>query len=229
MRHTLYRHPAADALSRTLMTAKYRVYVSGPKFAYDYCGQDELPGPPVNRRTMTRLYVDKQEVAAIPQDLNSLDQVIRLVERDHINGDAIIRQIQIDGRPLIPDGNAHFLPDCIADKEKIEISTGTLQEVADASTFENLKQFYEGFYWINVLIDRLAQTFHVPLDAGQAGGALAGAHHAKLTSALKALIEAHEKMDFGLMADLLEYEITPLILGSKEIFIAIRDRIPAEG
>ncbi|MGD0308281.1 MAG: hypothetical protein ABSC02_03245 [Acidobacteriota bacterium] len=207
---------------------------------------------------MTRLYVDKQEVAAIPQDLNSLDQVIRLVERDHINGDAIIRQIQIDGHPLIPDGNTHSLPDCIANKEKIEIFTGTLQEVAldsiqeaiayldrveattpvlansfrnsiDASTFENLKQFYEGFYWINLLIDRLAQTFHVPLDAGEAGGALAGAHHAKLTSALKALIEAHEKMDFGLMADLLEYEITPLIQGSKEIFTAIRGRILSEG
>jgi hypothetical protein len=207
---------------------------------------------------MTRLYVDKQEVAAIPQDLNSLDQVIRLVERDHINGDAIIRQIQIDGHPLIPDGNTHSLPDRIADKEKIEIFTGTLQEIAldsiqeaiayldrveattpvlansfrnsiDASTFENLKQFYEGFYWINLLIDRLAQSFHVPLDASQAGGAPAGAHHNKLASALKALIEAHEKTDFGLMADLLEYEITPLIQGCTEIFVAIRGRILLEG
>ena len=206
---------------------------------------------------MTRLYIDKQEVAPIPQDLNSLDQVIRFVERDHINGDAIIRQVQIDGRPLISDGNTNSFPDFIADKEKIEIFTGTLQEVAldsireaiaylervetitpilansfrtaaCASTFENLKQFYEGFYWINRLVDRLAQSFHVPLAAGQAGGELAGAHHDRLTSALKALIEAHEKMDLGLMADLLEYEINPLIQGCKEIFVAIRSEVLSE-
>jgi hypothetical protein len=85
---------------------------------------------PLQRRTMTRLYVDKREVAAIPPGINSLDQVIRLVERDHIVGGTIIRQVQIDGRPLIQDANIQSLPDCIDDKEKIEIFTGTLREVA---------------------------------------------------------------------------------------------------
>jgi len=207
---------------------------------------------------MTRLFVDKREVAAIPPDINSLDQVIRLVEKDHISGGTIIRQVQIDGRPLIQDASIQSLPDCIANKEKIEIFTGTLHEVAldsiqeavaylerveattpmlansfrtsvGTSAFENLKQFYEGFYWVNLLMDRLTQSFRIPLNAGQAGGESAEEHHNKLASALKALIEAHEKKDFGLMGDLLEYEITPLVQGCKEIFAAIRGRILSEG
>jgi hypothetical protein len=207
---------------------------------------------------MTRLYVDKQEIAPLPPDLSSLDQVLRFVQRTHLSPNTIIRQVQVDGLPLIPDDHTSCIPERIDGREKIEILTGTLREVAldsirEAITylervetatpslassfrsaagpeaFENLKQFYEGFYWANILLDRLEQTFRIPLEAICVGGGNAREHNIKLAAVLKEVVEAHEKKDFGLMADLLEYEIAPVIPGCKDVFAAFRDRILAGG
>jgi hypothetical protein len=205
---------------------------------------------------MTRLYVDKQEVEPLPPDLSSLDQVLKLVQSTRLSPNTVIRQVQVDGVPLISDDRNSSIPERIDDREKIEIFTGTLQEVAldsirEAITylervetatpslassfragsgpevFENLKQFYEGFYWVNLLLDRLQQTFHVPLDTISIGDSDAREHNAKLAAALKEIVEAHEKKDFGLVADLLEYEVAPIIPGCKDVFTALRDRILA--
>jgi hypothetical protein len=205
---------------------------------------------------MTRLYIDKQEVAPLPPDLNSLDQVLKLVQTTHLSPNTVIRQVQVDGLPLIPDDRDSCIPERIDNREKIEIFTGTLREVAldsirEAITylervetatpslassfrgavgqeaFENLKQFYEGFYWANLLLDRLEQTFRIPLETVRVGDGDARAHNVKLASALKAVVEAHTKKDFGLVADLLEYEIAPLIPRCKEVFAALRERILA--
>ena len=205
---------------------------------------------------MTRLYVDKQEITPLPPDLNSLDQVLKLVQRMHLSPNTVIRQVQVDGLPLISDDRTSSIPERIDDREKIEIFTGTLQEVAldsireaityleriEAATpslassfragagpeaFENLKQFYEGFYWANLLLDRLQQAFHIPLETICVGGGNAREHNAKLATALKEVIEAHEKKDFSLVADLLEYEVAAVIPGCKEVFSGFRDRILA--
>jgi hypothetical protein len=205
---------------------------------------------------MTRLYVDKQEIAPLPPDLSSLDQVLKLVQSTHLSPNTVIRQVQVDGLPLISDDRNSCIPERIDNREKIEIFTGTLREVAldsigEAITylervetatpslassfraaagpeaFENLKQFYEGFYWANLLLDRLEQTFHIPLETICVGGGNARQHNAKLATALKGVVEAHEKKDFGLVADLLEYEVAPIIPGCKDVFAAFRDRILA--
>jgi hypothetical protein len=203
---------------------------------------------------MTRLYIDQQEVAPLPPDLSSLEQVIKLVETRHLAPQTIIRQVHIDGLPLIADGAGASLPDRIDDREKIEIFTGALSEVAADSireaitylervesatpslatsfrstvgpeAFDNLKQFYEGFYWLNLLLDRLGGTFEVPLESVPARNTTARQVHADLISSLKGIIEAHEKRDFGLVADLLEFEVLPMVPVFKEVFAAIRGRI----
>ena len=205
---------------------------------------------------MTRLYIDKQEVAPLPPDMISLEQVLKLVETTHLSPNMIIRQVQIDGLPLFQDDRAASLPERIDDREKIEITTSTLREVAldsvlEAITylervetataslassfrahsgppdFESLKQFYEGFYWVNLLLDRLEQSFQISFETLSVSGGNAREHHFKLASLLKDVIEAHEKRDFGLVADLLEYEVTPLIPTCKEVFASVRARILA--
>ena len=206
---------------------------------------------------MTRLYVDKREVAAIPPDLTSLDQVIKLVETNHLSPRSVIRQVNIDGLPLTADGPAACLPARLVDSEMIEVFTGTLSEVAVDSireaivylarieeaipslassfrnamgpeAFDNLKQFYEGFYWLNLLLDRLAQSFAISLDSIQIGDMSGSEHHQNLIATLKAVIEAHEKSDFGLVADLLAYEMLPLVPVCRLVFGAIRERIVSE-
>ncbi len=205
---------------------------------------------------MTRLFVDKREVAPLPPHLNSLEQVVRLVEEKHVPPNSVIRQVHLDGLPLNGDERITNLSGRIDNHEKIEVFTGTMQEVAfesireamafmermgaatqclassfrasaSAKEFSDLKQLYEGFYWTNVLLDRLMQSFHMSLDSICVDGDSAKHHQEKLGTALKGLIEAHQQSDFGLLADLLEYELAPLIRASATIFAIARERVLA--
>jgi hypothetical protein len=203
---------------------------------------------------MTRLLIDKREVAQLPPDLTSLEQVVRMVEADHLSSDTIIRDIRIDGQPLTNAEDEFRIPDRIDSRDTIEIITSTVGEVAldsireatvylgriekatpllamgfrsqcDRHDFENLKQFYEGFYWINLLLDRLERSFEIRLETITVNGLSAREHHLHLAALLKEVIEAHEKRDFGLVADLLEYEIAPLIPACKDLFAAVGQRV----
>jgi hypothetical protein len=206
---------------------------------------------------MTRLYIDKQEVAPLPSNLSSLDQVLKLVESNHLPSDVVICQVQVDGIPLIQDEASDCFPEQICGQEKIEIFTSTLREVAlesireamtyldraevathslasslrlqvESETAANLKQFYEGFYCINLLLNRLEQAFRIPYDEVRIRSGSARQYCTQLASLLKEVIEAHEHKDFGLLADLLEYEIAALIPTCKEVFAAIRSRFMTE-
>jgi len=206
---------------------------------------------------MTRLYIDRQEVTPIPPDLTSLEQVLELVETNHLSPRAVIRQVQVDGLPLIPEDPAEGLPGRIDNREKIEIITGTLSDVAvdaireavtylervesatpamaesfrvssGADAFENLKQFYDGFYWLSLLLDRLNKSFDISLESVPLGNTNAAEHHKNLISSLKAVIDAQEKRDYALIADLLEYEVLPLVPVCKDLFAAVRERIVTE-
>ncbi len=135
----------------------------------------------------------------------------------------------------------------VEQQNKIEIFTGTVTEIANDSigealayldrvesatpslitsfqtfpgqeTFENLKQLYEGFYWINLLLDKLNASFQVNLDDVLIQEIPVREHHRKFASILKQLIESQEKGDFVLISDLLEYEILPLVPVWKEMF-----------
>lgn len=206
---------------------------------------------------MTRLYIDKQEVMPVPPELKSLAQVLRLVETTYLSPDTVIRQVHIDGLSAIPNDQAAPWPDSLDGSEKIEILTGTLREVADdsigeavayldrvgaalpllASSFraksgqedsENLKQFYEGFYWVNLLLDRLEQSFQIPLERLSIPGGTAREQHIKLDSALKEIVVAHEHKDFGLVADLLESKIAPVVPTCRNVLEALHSRIIGE-
>jgi hypothetical protein len=203
---------------------------------------------------MTRLYIDKQEVAPIPPDLTCMDQVLKLVEESHLSPQTVIRQVQVDGQPFMAEDRQACPQERIDDREKIEIFTGKLSEVAGDSirealtyldrvegatpllaasfragpgpeAFDNLKQFYEGFYWLNLLLDRLSQSFAIALESVPVGSANAADQYKSLISALKGLIEAHEKRDFELVADLLEFEVLPLMPGCKSLFAALNGQI----
>lgn len=207
---------------------------------------------------MTRLFVDRQEINPLPADLNSIDQVLKLVESNHLPPDMIVREIQIDGSPLIREDLNTVLPDKIQGLDRIEIFTSTVRDVAVESIAEaiqyldrveaatpvltsslrtlsesdaasGLKQFYEGMYCIYLLLNRLSQTFSLPLQKVAVRGGDAQVFCLKLASVLKEIIAAHEQKDFELIGDLLEYEITPLISSCREVFVAIRARAFSRG
>jgi len=139
-------------------------------------------------------------------------------------------------------------------KQRIDVTTGTIKEIARDSiqeaiaylaraeaitpslavsfqlspgpgAFENLKQFYEGFSCLTNLLGRLETSLHVSLDEVSVGGMSARQLYLKLVPILKQLVEAQEKTDFILIADLLEYEILPLVPQWKNLFAGVGEKL----
>jgi hypothetical protein len=141
----------------------------------------------------------------------------------------------------------------LENRGKIEIYTGTLVEIARESilealqyldrietatpllasgfqispgpeSFESLRQLYEGLYWLNLLMDKLETSFHLAFQDIPIQGIPAKEHHQKFISILKQMIDSHERGDFVLIADLLEYEILPLVPIWREMFKIIMEK-----
>jgi hypothetical protein len=207
---------------------------------------------------MTRYFVNEREIAP-PLDISSLDQILKHVEGFHLPPNSAIRQIQVDGQPLIsetyPDSGEILQQ--IENREKVEIFTGTVSEIAHDSIIEaiaylnrieavtpslsecfqnspgpeafgNLRQLLEGFYWINLLLDKLAASFHIEMDKGLVQGISIREHLEKFIAILKQLIDAQERGDFILIADLLEYEVIPIMPVWKDIFGLILGTVDKE-
>jgi len=168
-----------------------------------------------------------------------------VIRQIHIDGQPFVSQ-DLDNNPASALGGAD-------ENRRIEIVTGTLSEVAHESiaeaidylgrvetatpslalgfrvspgteTLEHLKQLYEGLYWLNILMDRLSVSFSISLDDLVLRGMTAREHHQKMITILKELISAHERKDNILVADMLEYEILPLVPICRDVFDAILER-----
>jgi hypothetical protein len=207
---------------------------------------------------MTRYFINEREIAP-PLDISSLDQILKNVEGFDLPPNSVIRQIHIDGQPLIADSlsDAGSLSRQMENREKIEIFTGTLSEIARDSiaeaiaylariedvthslaicfqtapgpeAFENLRQLLEGFYWINLLLDKLATSFHLAMNEFSVQGTAVGEHLNKFISILQQLIDSQERADFILIADLLEYEVIPMLPAWQEIFSHLFQKINVE-
>jgi hypothetical protein len=208
---------------------------------------------------MPKFYVNKREIAP-PLDVTSLDKVLKQIEEDHLPPNSVVRQIQIDGIPLMPDDfpeNSSELLQSLQVREKVEISTGTLVEIArdsisealeyldriEAATpslangfqtcpgpesFEGLRQLYEGLYWLNLLMDKLETGLQISLQNLLINNVLAREHRQKFIAVLKQMIDSQEKGDFILIADLLEYEILPLVPVWREMFTVIQKKAGVE-
>jgi len=205
---------------------------------------------------MTRFFVNDRE---IPPPLNaaSLEQVLKYVEDAHLPPDSLIRHIQIDGLPFVPNVSPKDQSEMLSEipkRGKVEIFTGTIAEIARHSitealayldriealtpslaesfrvspsveSFRDLRQLNEGFYWLNLLLDKLKTNYRVDLKEIRIQEATAQEYCHRFVSILKQLVESQEKRDFVLISDLLEYEILPLVQVWKELFGVISERV----
>jgi hypothetical protein len=197
---------------------------------------------------MTRYFINEREVTP-PENLSAFDQILKHTEDYHLPPNSIIRQINVDGYPLISDSfqNPGEMLKQIENRDRIEIVTGTMSEIAHESivealayfdrmeslipslassfqiypgpeSFENLRQLLDGFYWINVLLDKLAISYQLVLENCLVQGISVLDHIKKFIAILKQFIDSQQRGDFVLIADLLEYEIIPIIPIWKDIF-----------
>jgi hypothetical protein len=207
---------------------------------------------------MTRYFINEREIEA-PLDISSLDQILKQVEDSHLPPNSVIRQINIDGQPLISDSlpNSAEILSQMENRDKVEIFTGTVSEIAHDSiiealayldriesvtpslassfqiypgpeSFENLRQLLDGFYWISILMDRLATNFQITLEACLVQGISVRDHLEKFIAILKQMIDSQQRGDFVLIADLLEYEVIPIVPIWKDIFNLLLQKVTAE-
>jgi len=205
---------------------------------------------------MTRYFLDSQEIA-VPFDLSSIAQILKHVEEYHLPPNRVVRRVQIDGLPLMPgsDDKCELLH-ASEKRDSVEMFTETVKGIAHDSideafeyldrveaaipslsmsfqscpgpeAFENLRQLYEGLYWLNLLLDKLKANFQIRIDDALVQGVPAPEHHRKFISVLKQLIESQERKDFVLIADLLQYEICPLVPVWREMFGIVSEKVNA--
>ncbi len=207
---------------------------------------------------MTRFFINEKEIAP-PLNASSLDQVLKHVEDAHIPPNSVIRRIRVDGLSLLPDAlpeNVGEILNQIENRDKIEIFTGTLPEIARDSiteavayldrietitsslatsfqvspgpeSFNNLRQLCEGFYWLSLLLDKLEASFQISLEDVFIKEKPAREHLQKFIAVLKQLIDSQERRDFVLISDLLEYEVLPLVPIWREIFSFVSQKVNA--
>ena len=191
---------------------------------------------------MTRIIVDAKEVPSLPPGLTTLADVLKHVEQNYLGPRSVVRRVRVDGAPLVIDELASGASSGMARitfRESVEITTGTLTEVAGESIaeaiaylrriepaitdlaagfrdmpgpaeFDNLRQLYEGFYWLNLLLDRLQTSFGVDLGPAASSASVQESHR-HFAGILKRLVGAQEGEDYSQIAGILESEILPLV------------------
>ena len=152
----------------------------------------------------------------------------------------------------LADNNEDF--DLTSDLEKVEIVTGTLAEIAgeslagareylvkienaapalalkfqdfpESEDFNNLGSLCEGFYFLSILLDKLAGGYQLSLGEILVRGVSVHEHLLKFADIVKQLNEAQEKQEYLLIADTIEYEILPVVPVWKDIFEVVSQRV----
>jgi hypothetical protein len=145
----------------------------------------------------------------------------------------------------LPGSAQNVTPHWVENPDKVEIFTGNISEIArgsisealdflerietltpslvksvrtdpSADSFRNVRQLYEGFYWMDLLFDKLEADFPVHLEPEGRRTSVA---------ALRRLKDSQEEGDFVRVSDLLEREILPFVPLWREMLIAMAQKV----
>ncbi len=103
--------------------------------------------------------------------------------------------------------------------------SASFQGAPGPQAFESLKQLYEGCYWINLLMDRMQDTPLPGLNVNVVPPSLTAERKQKFITIMKQMVEAQERSEYILIADILEFEILPSIPVWREILEQFQGKI----
>ncbi len=198
-----------------------------------FVNNQEVPAPPPAFSSLDGI------IRHIEENLLPADSVIRQVNLDGLPVDA--GNCEADPTMILGD---------LAGRERIEVFTCSVKEIAResvreavryleraealtpliamsfrdfprAEAFDNLKQLYDGFYWLTLLLGKLEAVLGVSLDGIHHEGVSLKEHNTKFASILQQLVTAQAQKDFILVADLLEFEVLPVMPVWKSLFAGI--------
>jgi hypothetical protein len=165
-----------------------------------------------------------------------LDGRTLLAEELVEGGEALLARIQRSQRidiltSTVADLAAEAMHEASAYVERVERAIPSLawafRSDPSAAAYENLRRFYEGFYWVHLLLDRLESSFGIPLAGLRAGGYSLREHYLRMASVLKLVVELHERRDSLGLAELLEQEMNASLPLIKELLAEASGRLTA--
>ena len=204
---------------------------------------------------MTRYYVNGREVevasefASFDQMLKQIEdrflEPTAIIREVHVNGSPVAPE-------LLHNDNRNSGQ--TSEWEKIEIFTGTLAEIAAESIagardylikvenaapalavkfqdfpepedFGSLGSLCEGFYFLSMLLEKLANGYQLKFNEIIVRGTSVADHLQKFAGIVKQLNEAQEKQEYLLIADTIEYEILPIVPVWNDIFEAVSQKV----
>lgn len=194
--------------------------------------------PPDDSSSVCKIltYVDKEHLAE-----NSG------VTRIQVNGNPMVPvdswdtgENAISGRVEMPDRVEIFtasianiargsISEALAYLDRVETLTPSLAESFRVNTspdsLGNLRQLYEGFYWLHLLLDKLRADFPTHPEDVLIRNGFEPEYHRKFVCTLKRLKEAQERADLAQVSDLLEAEILPFVPLWREMLLAVARRV----
>jgi|WetSurMetagenome_2_1015567.scaffolds.fasta_scaffold275024_1 hypothetical protein len=121
------------------------------------------------------------------------------------------------------------ISEALAYLDRIEGLTPSLVEScrtkASPDFFESLKQLYEGFYWLDRLINKLRTDFPIHFENALIRNGFEAEYHRKFIFTLKRLKQSQETGDLSQVSGLLEVEILPLVHLWREMLIGISQKV----
>jgi hypothetical protein len=204
-----------------------------------YVNEREI-APPLDVSSLDKVLKQIEEDHLPPNSVVRKIQIdgIPLMSDDiPVNSSGLLQSLQVQEKVEIYTGTlAEIARDSISEAldylDRIEAATPSLasgfQTYPGPESFEGLRQLYEGLYWLNLLMDKLETGLKISLQNILINNVPAREHHQKFIAVLKQMIDSQEKGDFILIADLLVYEILPLVPIWREMFTVILKKVDGE-
>jgi hypothetical protein len=149
-------------------------------------------------------------------------------EADAIDSVPLMSSSDIEARRLdIATGDLktvahHCITEILAELKRIRGVTDSLAKRYSASatpaTLDNLNHLREGLCWISLLLEKLAVDFQIDFEAVRIQTPAASEFGSNFSHVLKRFADLVQKRDFGLLAEMIECEINPMIAAWIEIF-----------
>jgi hypothetical protein len=204
-----------------------------------YLNQIEIPAPPPGISSLDQFmkHIEAKHLAPnlIIREISS-DGLPLAFEANAKNPAFFLKEFEESQRieitaATIADIARDSIREALSYLERVEALTPSLAESFQLSpgpeAFDNFKELFNGFYWMNLLLDRLQTNFHISLEELQIQGVSSKEYQARFAAVLKQLIDSQERADFILVSDLLEYEFLPLIPIWKEMFNKLMQKVEA--
>ncbi|MBI2061730.1 MAG: hypothetical protein HYT87_18470 [Nitrospirae bacterium] len=199
------------------------------------------------------IVIDGRQESILPDNFNTLDELVGDVVRRMVPKNRLVSKILVNGEDLTDQNQSRLAGTPAADVRSIEFRTEPLSEAVvgaldrafdyldrlregirvcvekyrsgeDLSAHRLLAECLDGLVWFVSFSTNMRVALRLNYDDEYFQGETLTAKQNRLYEHIRELEKAQKNMDTVYMADLLEYEIEPILKDWMEVFPSLRER-----